>query len=215
MQVITDAGISWTVVRTWKGGRLIERQIKNRKEAPALCPLCSGPSALNRCVNPEGSQMTQKLGFASWEKWALMSVIILGLSSIVVYFNFRVFRIEDGWPYSAVVSFIVLLSFIVTRHIKRNPVTTNFLRSAFVFEILLCAVLCGNVVYSLSVLREMSVAGQNEKEWREAIDSVSKLRGQNNQKEALQQLKNKWTLRVRWVEPDGSRPSLRKRCVLL
>ncbi len=135
------------------------------------------------------SSRSQKFGFAGWEKWALMSVIILGLSSVIVYFNFRVFGMADGWPYTAVVAFIVLLSLIVTRHVKQNPVTTNFLRAAFIFEVLLCVVLCLNVVYSLSVMREMSVAGQNEKEWREAIDSVSKLRGRNNQKQALQQLK--------------------------
>ena len=54
MQVITDAGISWAVVRTWKGGRLIERKIKNRKQAPALCPICSGEAAYKRCTKPGG-----------------------------------------------------------------------------------------------------------------------------------------------------------------
>lgn len=50
MTVIKDAGITWTLARTWQGGRRLERRIKNRKEAPALCPICSGEKALRRCT---------------------------------------------------------------------------------------------------------------------------------------------------------------------
>ena len=48
MEVITEAKIEWKVVRTWKGDRKLERRLKNRKEAPSLCPICSGKSALKR-----------------------------------------------------------------------------------------------------------------------------------------------------------------------
>jgi predicted GIY-YIG superfamily endonuclease len=41
MEVITEAGITWQLARTWPGGRDRERAIKNRHEAPRLCPLCS------------------------------------------------------------------------------------------------------------------------------------------------------------------------------
>lgn len=123
-------------------------------------------------------------GFRGWEKWALISVLILGLSSIVVYFNVKVFA-WDGWPYVAVVSFIVLLSFIVTSHIKRKKVTSNFLLAAFIFEILLVAVLGINVAYSLSVMREMSVAGQGEASQRETIKEIGKLKGGKTQRDAL------------------------------
>lgn len=101
-------------------------------------------------------------GFKNWEKWVVIFVMIAGLSSIIVYFNVRVFGWYDGAPYIAVVGLIVLMSFIITRHIRYNPVTTNFLRAAFIFEILLCISLGVNVAYSLSVMREMSVAGQGE-----------------------------------------------------
>ena len=57
LKVITDAGISWSVVRTWKGSRLIERQIKRRKEAPALCPICAGAAAMKRCTKPGGKKV--------------------------------------------------------------------------------------------------------------------------------------------------------------
>jgi hypothetical protein len=41
MEVITAAGITWRLVRTWPGGRDRERAIKDRHEAPRLCPACS------------------------------------------------------------------------------------------------------------------------------------------------------------------------------
>ena len=40
MEVIVGAGISFDVVRTWKGGRSLERQLKKRKASPRLCPVC-------------------------------------------------------------------------------------------------------------------------------------------------------------------------------
>jgi predicted GIY-YIG superfamily endonuclease len=47
LEVITQAGISFQLARTWKGTRKSERAIKNRKEAPRLCPVCN-PQAMNR-----------------------------------------------------------------------------------------------------------------------------------------------------------------------
>jgi predicted GIY-YIG superfamily endonuclease len=41
MDVITAAGITWQLARTWPGGRDRERAIKNRHAAPRICPLCS------------------------------------------------------------------------------------------------------------------------------------------------------------------------------
>jgi predicted GIY-YIG superfamily endonuclease len=41
MEVITAAGITWRLARTWPGGRDRERAIKNRHEAPRLCPFCT------------------------------------------------------------------------------------------------------------------------------------------------------------------------------
>ena len=112
-------------------------------------------------------------GFAAWEKWSILSVVLLGLAGVVVWFNVRVFGWQDGAPYIAVVAFIVLVSFITTRHIKRNPVTTNFLKAAFVFEILLTVALGVNVAYSLSVMREMSVAGQAEERQTENLKATT------------------------------------------
>jgi predicted GIY-YIG superfamily endonuclease len=41
MEVIKEAGISWRVVRTWPGTKDLERAIKDRHEAPRLCPECT------------------------------------------------------------------------------------------------------------------------------------------------------------------------------
>ncbi len=41
MEVVKAAGITWRLVRTWPGGRDRERAIKDRHEAPRLCPACS------------------------------------------------------------------------------------------------------------------------------------------------------------------------------
>jgi predicted GIY-YIG superfamily endonuclease len=43
--VALERGISFEVVRTWPGGRALERQLKNRKNGHKLCPLCNKPSA--------------------------------------------------------------------------------------------------------------------------------------------------------------------------
>lgn len=42
MRAVTVAGIAWHVVRIWaEGDRTFERSLKERKEAPKLCPICS------------------------------------------------------------------------------------------------------------------------------------------------------------------------------
>lgn len=46
-QVLNEKGIRFFVVRVWfKVGRNFERQLKNRKEAPKLCPCCSPKTAI-------------------------------------------------------------------------------------------------------------------------------------------------------------------------
>ena len=35
-----QAGIEFELARIWEGDRGLERKIKNRKEAPRLCPIC-------------------------------------------------------------------------------------------------------------------------------------------------------------------------------
>lgn len=124
----------------------------------------------------------QRVGFAPTEKWLLMTCVVLGLCGVVSWFNYRVFGWADGAPYFAIVGFIALMSLILVRHIKRSPVTSNFLKAAFVFEVAMTIVLGFNAVYSLSVQREMSIARQGETARKEELDSIGKLdrRAQRN-----------------------------------
>lgn len=122
---------------------------------------------------------------AGWEKWLLMTVIILGLSTIVVYFNFRVFGWLDGLPYIAVIFLIALTSLLITRHVRRYPVTTSFVVAAFIYEVLLTATLATNAAYSLSVMREMSIAGQGEAALSANLETATKFRSDRAQRQAL------------------------------
>jgi len=40
MEVIKEAGIGFQLVRTWKGTRKLERQLKNRGGHARVCPVC-------------------------------------------------------------------------------------------------------------------------------------------------------------------------------
>ena len=47
MQALKKKGIDFRLARVWKGkGKHFERRIKNRKEAPALCPICNPSKAM-------------------------------------------------------------------------------------------------------------------------------------------------------------------------
>jgi predicted GIY-YIG superfamily endonuclease len=42
LKAINEAGIEWSVVRTWSvKSQELERQLKNLKNSPKLCPICN------------------------------------------------------------------------------------------------------------------------------------------------------------------------------
>jgi predicted GIY-YIG superfamily endonuclease len=41
-------GISYRIVREWRGDRTLERKLKNYKKAPQLCPICRELTLLKR-----------------------------------------------------------------------------------------------------------------------------------------------------------------------
>jgi len=52
-QVAHDAGCALILARVWPDGdRMLERRIKNRKNAPKLCPICSGKVPLQMPLLP-------------------------------------------------------------------------------------------------------------------------------------------------------------------
>jgi predicted GIY-YIG superfamily endonuclease len=49
MKAVTQAEIPWDVVRTWKhADRMLERRLKNQKNAWRLCPICNPKHYQNR-----------------------------------------------------------------------------------------------------------------------------------------------------------------------
>ena len=44
LEVITAAGIGFTLARTWPGTRSLERQLENRQNSPRLCPTAGRPA---------------------------------------------------------------------------------------------------------------------------------------------------------------------------
>lgn len=58
-QVARERGIQFRIVRTWEGGKDLETQLKKRKNAPKLCPICQG--RINENHNPSSAK-TSKAG---------------------------------------------------------------------------------------------------------------------------------------------------------
>jgi len=54
LAAVTQAGIGWECVRTWHGGRELERRLKQRKDSPKLCPICN-PAGWSRRAGGNGS----------------------------------------------------------------------------------------------------------------------------------------------------------------
>lgn len=46
MEVITEAGINWQLVRTWEGDRAVERRLKDQHNGPRFCPVCNPKARL-------------------------------------------------------------------------------------------------------------------------------------------------------------------------
>lgn len=59
-QIAVERGIGFEVVRTWPGSREFERYLKNRKEAPRLCPMCCENHG-RRCPIVRATQLTLPL----------------------------------------------------------------------------------------------------------------------------------------------------------
>ena len=66
LEVVTGAGITWNVIRTWDGDRKLERQLKNWHNATLLCPHpeCSGEEAYKRGNFDQSKQKTRERSLA-------------------------------------------------------------------------------------------------------------------------------------------------------
>ena len=60
LEAVKEAGGSFHLARTWPGSRSLERAIKDRKEAPKLCPDCSpSPKPLARGRSASASRAAE------------------------------------------------------------------------------------------------------------------------------------------------------------
>lgn len=52
LKAAAEQGCTITLVRTWTGTRKLERTLKNRRNAPHLCHICTGEAAATRGCYP-------------------------------------------------------------------------------------------------------------------------------------------------------------------
>src|SRR5215471_1860432 len=64
MEVVKAAGGTFRLARTWPGGRTRERELKDRHEAPRLCPICT-PNPRPARANRTGRQVDARQPTAS------------------------------------------------------------------------------------------------------------------------------------------------------
>jgi len=52
-QVVREAGISFVVARTWRGGRRLERKLKGWHSGVRLCPICQGKITIEEVLEAQ------------------------------------------------------------------------------------------------------------------------------------------------------------------
>lgn len=66
MEVVTEAGITWEVARTWSDGtRIKERQLKNRKNTWKLCPICRAERGMRPPIDWSGKKPAVQPNFSN------------------------------------------------------------------------------------------------------------------------------------------------------
>lgn len=138
-------------------------------------------------------------------KWVLVAFLSLTFGGIVAWFNISIFG-ADGAPYIAAIAALVAVGIITTKY--TDSPKPGMRVAAFICEIALFAVLIVSVAYSISGLRELSLAKQVSAEQSGDLDKVGKLRGSRAQREAIQWLaaKNSSSKSVQAIFADYERP---------
>jgi hypothetical protein len=62
-QVFCELGVQFIVARTWEGGRIGERKLKNQKNARVLCPICRTHKLTVRAKQQRARRAVRKLPF--------------------------------------------------------------------------------------------------------------------------------------------------------
>lgn len=58
-QVARERCIGWRVARLWRGDRTLERRLKDRKDAPHLCPYCGRPYPVHYAAEIPAGEIEQ------------------------------------------------------------------------------------------------------------------------------------------------------------
>lgn len=127
------------------------------------------------------SKKSNQSGLSKGEKWFLLGGVHLALSAFVYYFNVRVFGKDDAVFYIAPLVVLAVVSLIAGRHILGGDSTPEFQRKAFQVELAILGVLFLNVVVSMMVLREMSLASQAEARFDKNVQTATRLRSADAQ----------------------------------
>jgi hypothetical protein len=118
-------------------------------------------------------------------KWVVFPMMALVLGGIVGWFNYQVFKVVDGAGYIVAVALIVFFSIAINKY--TNSPFRSLAIAAFTCEVFLTVILIINAAYSLSVQREMSIAGQGEVSRREELKEIKGL-DRASRREAIKQL---------------------------
>ncbi len=125
----------------------------------------------------------QEFGIA---KWFFVISLTAVLGGIVAYFNLRIFGQEDGMPY---VLAIVVMGGIAIGVAHYTGSENKMMRTAaFTCDVALFVVLIISAAYSISGLRELSLARQIGEERSTAIKEVGNLKSKQAQLEATRWL---------------------------
>jgi len=133
-------------------------------------------------------------------KWFIFPPIVAGLSAGIAFFNIDVFGLGGSVLYLVALGAVNLASLVM---LKCSASTKPGVRkAAYTFEGLMLLALLGNISYSLSAQRDLSLVKQGETNHNAAIGEISKLRGGRTQREALKTLSASTDVRTAFGQYD-------------
>lgn len=134
----------------------------------------------------QNKKAKQEFGAA---KWLCVIGLTCALGGIVGYFNLRIFGLEDGAPYIGAVAVMNGIAVGIAHYTTSKNRTMRV--AAFTFDVLLFVILMISAAYSISGLREMSMARQMEQGRSASLEQAGKLKSGRAQLEAVRWLSAK------------------------
>ena len=138
-------------------------------------------------------------------KWVLTTVLAITFGGIVAWFNVAIFG-YDGVPYLAAIAALVAISIVTTKYTGSHNKAVR--TAAFCLEIGAFVILIVSVAYSISGLRELSLARQVGVEQGQTLKEIGNLKSRQGQLEAVRWMsaKNSTSKTIQAVFADYERP---------